>query len=132
MTRQEKAVDNQTLFCSQLMEQKSLYPLYPVAGMPLDTSRIQSLSFAQLPDIQIVATDKMKFIKEVNGVLFVSPGPLALGNGGGTYARLTVYPFKKEYIESGLSLWNGSFVVKEEKTIENKVASRTKAQIMVL
>ena len=61
------------------------------------------LGLSELPDIQIVATDKMKFIKEVNGVVFVSPGPLALGNGGGTYVRLTVYPFKKEVIEASKS-----------------------------
>ena len=67
--------------------------------MALDISRLQMLGLSELPDIQIVATDKMKFIKEVNGVVFVSPGPLALGNGGGTYVRLTIYPFKKEVID---------------------------------
>ena len=44
----------------------------------------------------------MKFIKDVDNVMFVSPGPLALGNGGGTYASIPVYPFKKEYIEEGI------------------------------
>ena len=82
-----------------MLEQRSLYPLYPVSSIPLDISRLQTLSLPIIPDIQIVATDKMKFIKEVNGVLFISPGPLALGNGGGTYVRLQVLPFKKEYIE---------------------------------
>lgn len=80
-------MDNQALFCAQLVEQRSLYPLYPVLSTPLDSSRIRSLSCDAFPDIQIIATDKMKFAKEVKGTLFVSPGPLALGNGGGTYAR---------------------------------------------
>lgn len=98
--RQDKGVDNQALFCSQILEQHSLYPLYPVSGFPFDTSRIRSLQIPELPDIMVIATDKMKFIKEVKGVLFVSPGPLALGNGGGTYAQIQIYPYKKEYIDS--------------------------------
>ena len=44
----------------------------------------------------------MKFVHDVDGVLFVAPGPLALGNGAGTYARITVYPMKKEGCEESV------------------------------
>ena len=51
----------------------------------------------------VIATEKMRFAKEADGVLLVCPGPLALGNGAGTFARITVYPFKPEVNGSCLS-----------------------------
>ena len=122
--RQDKGVDNQALFCAQLIEQRSLYPLYPSLTTPLDSSRIRSLSCDAVPDIQIIATDKMKFAKEVKGTLFVSPGPLALGNGGGTYARITVYPFKQAVLDSARE--------KGGESIPSDVAKRCKAEIVAL
>lgn len=116
-------MDNQTLFCSQLVEQRSLYPLYPCLTTPFDSSRIRSLRCDAMPDIQIIATEKMKFIKEVKGTLFVCPGPLALGNGGGTYARITIYPFKKGYLDG----------TKEKgESVANSIPKRCKAEIVVL
>ena len=117
-------MDNQALFCAQLVEQRSLYPLYPVLSTPLDSSRIRSLSCDAIPDIQIIATDKMKFAKEVKGTLFVSPGPLALGNGGGTYARITVYPFKQAVLDNARE--------KGSESIPNDVVKRCKAEIVAL
>lgn len=122
--RQEKGVDNQTLFCAQLVEQRSLYPLYPSLSTPLDASRIRSLSCDAMPDIQIIATDKMKFVKEVKGTLFVAPGPLAMRNAGGTYARITVYPFKQEFLDSERE--------KGSQSIPNNVVKRCKAEIIAL
>ena len=84
------------MFSSQLLQQRSLYPLYPSLSVPLDTSRIPLLSMENIPEILIIATEKMRFAKEVDGVLLVCPGPLALGNGAGTFARITVYPYKPE------------------------------------
>ena len=56
-----------------------------------------------IPEIMVIATEKMRFAKEADGVLLVCPGPLALGNGAGTFARITVYPFKPEVNGSCLS-----------------------------
>ena len=100
--RQEKDVNKQVLFCRHLVQQQSMYPLYPASLIPLDVTRIRRLTWSCVPDIQIIATDKMKFVHDVDGVLFVAPGPLALGNGAGTYARITVYPMKKEGCEESV------------------------------
>ena len=99
---QEKDVNKQVLFCRHLVQQQSMYPLYPASLIPLDVTRIRRLTWSCVPDIQIIATDKMKFVHDVDGVLFVAPGPLALGNGAGTYARITVYPMKKEGCEESV------------------------------
>lgn len=87
--------NKQILCCRHLLEQQSMYPIYPSALMPLDISRIDTLAWREIPDIHIIATDKMKFIHNVDGVLFIAPGPLALGNGEGSYVRLTIYPHQR-------------------------------------
>lgn len=99
--RLEKDENKQILACRHLVQQRSMYPLYP-APAPVDVMRIQKLQWKETPDIQIIATDKMKFVHEVDGTLFVAPGPLTLGNGGGTYASITVYPRKEGVEESAV------------------------------
>lgn len=100
--RQEKDVNKQVLCCRHLVQQQSMYPVYPASQIPLDVTRIRRLVWSSIPDIQIVATDKIKFIHNVDGVLFIAPRSLALGNGAGTYARITVYPMKKEGSEENV------------------------------
>lgn len=127
--RQEKNVDKQRLFCSQLLEQRSLYPLYPSLSIPLDAGKLPSLSMREVPDLMIVATEKMRFVKEVDGVVCLSPGSLAFGNSGGTFARITVYPLKEERREGSEGEWTELGVEAGEK-VDSLVAKRCKVEIV--
>ena len=127
--RQEKNVDKQRLFCSQLLEQRSLYPLYPSPSIPLEAAKLPCLMMKDVPDIMVTATEKMRFVKEVNGVICLSPGSLAFGNSGGTFARITVYPLKEERKEGS----KGFFIeleVETEEMSDSLVAKRCKVEIV--
>ena len=127
--RQEKNVDKQRLFCSQLLEQRSLYPLYPSLSIPLDAGKLPSLAMREVPDLMIVATEKMRFVKEVDGVVCLSPGSLAFGNSGGTFARITVYPLKEERREGSEGEWTELGIETGEK-VDSLVAKRCKVEIV--
>lgn len=117
--RQEGEISSnkQLLCCRHLLEQQSMYPIYPSSLMPMDLSRIASLAWPEVPDVHIIATDKMKFIHQLDGVLFIAPGPLALGNGAGSYVRLTIYPHKR---------------AGEEDIVPSVVEKRCKAELIYL
>lgn len=122
-------MDKQRLFCSQLLEQRSLYPLYPSLSIPLDAGKLPSLSMREVPDLMIVATEKMRFVKEVDGVVCLSPGSLAFGNSGGTFARITVYPLKEERREGSEGEWTELGIEAGEK-VDSLVAKRCKVEIV--
>jgi hypothetical protein len=77
--------------------------------------------------------------KEVFGTLVVNPGPLSRGVGGGTFADMTVHPFKESDLRS--SLVSGAMHANSgqstnadsgsnEVMLGNKVFSRTAVKIV--
>ena len=127
--RQEKNVDKQRLFCSQLLEQRSLYPVYPSPSVPLDAEKLPCLSVREVPDLIVAATEKMRFVKEVDGVVCLSPGSLAFGNSGGTFARITVYPLKEERRAGSEGVWAALGIETGEK-VDSLVSKRCKVEIV--
>ena len=87
------------------------------------------------PDILIIPSKLVPFAKEINGTLVINPGPLAKGNGGGTYAEVTVHPMKHDGTEDQVAAsisGNDNEMSKDttEKQIFHDVCSRSAVEII--
>jgi hypothetical protein len=96
-----------------LILQQSFYPLFPApAGTQLELRQMGKLSMAQKPDLLVLPTKLNTFAKVIQGTLCVNPGKLTKGNGGGTFAHISVDPLPRqtakeggEYTCMGVVLW---------------------------
>jgi predicted phosphodiesterase len=52
-------------------------------------------SMTASPDVLITSSRLTQLVREVNGTLVVNPGTLTKTTTGGTYAELTIHPFKE-------------------------------------
>jgi len=94
------------------------------------------LEFKAHPDILLTPSKLAVLAKEVLGTLVVNPGPLSRGVGGGTYADMTIHPFKESDLRSALV--SGSLHASSansdsgssEVMLGNKVFSRTAVKIV--
>ncbi|KAL8786008.1 MAG: hypothetical protein Q9195_008389 [Heterodermia aff. obscurata] len=96
---------------AHLIQQRHFYPLYPpvdrnvlpmtgttggiATGMPLDIGYMKLGEwFTSRPDMLITPSALAPFVKVVNGVIVINPGPLSKRRGAGTYSQFSVYPKK--------------------------------------
>jgi DNA polymerase alpha subunit B len=78
---------------SHLIQQRSIYPLFPLpAGSQLNGECLSSFGI-EAPDCIILPSQLKHFVKAVDGTLFINPGQLAKGSSGGLYARIAVRPY---------------------------------------
>jgi DNA polymerase alpha subunit B len=79
-----------------LLQQQSFYPLYPATGSdapPLDLRFSDKWRMPVSPDVMLVPSRLATFARRLNnGTLALNPGQLSKGTGGGTYAKLTIFP----------------------------------------
>ncbi|OAQ64643.1 DNA polymerase alpha/primase associated subunit [Pochonia chlamydosporia 170] len=92
-----------------LVEQRHYFPLFPTTErgkLPktgteegIATGAVVDVSYLRLgemvnvrPDVVLVPSSLPPFVKVVESVLAINPGPLSKRKGAGTYARMTLYP----------------------------------------
>jgi DNA polymerase alpha subunit B len=116
--RLERLVDH-------LLQQQSMYPLYPATGPdspPVDLRFSDKLRLPVSPDVMIVPSRLATFGRRLaNGTLAVNPGQLAKGASGGTYAVLTVHPMPRPALDPAQAPLT-------DKTV-HQIAERTSLQI---
>ncbi|XP_062499459.1 DNA polymerase alpha subunit B-like [Corticium candelabrum] len=80
--------------CHHLLKQQSYYPLYPPhKSVSIDYEQFMSYGMMPVaPHVLLLPSDLRVFTKDVAGTLCVNPGRLAKRHGGGTYARLMIFP----------------------------------------
>ena len=77
--------------------QQSFYPLFPApVGTQLELRQMGKLSMVQKPDLLVLPSKLNTFAKVIQGTLCVNPGKLTKGNGGGTYAHISVNPLARQ------------------------------------
>lgn len=91
--------DRMRRIIAHLLQQRHFFPLFPPPpGSQVDFSQAARLEMRQVPDILLLHSDLHFFAKDVHGTLVVNPGRLAIGAVGGTFARITVHPFPRQYL----------------------------------
>ena len=119
---------------SHLLHQQSYYPLFPPpADDPIDYTHIMRCVMPVRPDVLLLPSALGRFVgegergegeevDEGDGGIIVNGGYLTRGNGGGTYAQVTVHPKSEEEMKRGED---------EEGRVRNHlVQSRTRVDII--
>ncbi|RKP07885.1 DNA polymerase alpha/epsilon subunit B-domain-containing protein [Thamnocephalis sphaerospora] len=114
--------DRLARLAGHLLEQRSLYPLYPPAlGEHVDTEHASALSLYQQPDLMILPSQLRHFCKTIgSGALCINPGRLSRKQAGGTFARITVHPFASELF----------YTTEASSRLTHKISERTKVEIV--
>eukprot|EP01135_Chromosphaera_perkinsii_P002409 Nk52_evm15s223 gene=Nk52_evmTU15s223 len=92
--------DRLSRLCKHMLEQRSYYPLCP-ERCPIEYSKYSSIELPVTPDIMILSSTFNSFAKGVNGTVCINPGFLSKGQSGNTYARISVYPLRRNEIPTG-------------------------------
>eukprot|EP00026_Physarum_polycephalum_P003504 Phypoly_transcript_03517.p1 GENE.Phypoly_transcript_03517~~Phypoly_transcript_03517.p1 ORF type:complete len:684 (+),score=166.84 Phypoly_transcript_03517:196-2052(+) len=116
--------DRLSRLCGHLLKQRSYYPLYPPsAEVCVEVTKSEALDLPYAPDLLIVPSDLQHFIKNVNDTICINPGRLSRGKTGGTYAKVTVFPQKREEGDK-----EGEEEKKQSEAV--RVSHRTKVEIV--
>ena len=81
-----------------LICQQSFLPQYPPSvhtSNQVDYRQSKHFNFHQTPDILITPSKLTHMAREVMGTVVVNPGHLTKGTSGGTFAEITIHPFKE-------------------------------------
>ena len=90
-----------------MIKQQSFYPLFPASSeaIPQDMQYAEKWTMPVSPDILIVSSKLATFAKKLpNGTLALNSGQLAKGSGGGSYAKLTIYPIPADKLQEASKL----------------------------
>ena len=72
------------------------------------------------PDILIFPSKLSHMAKDIHGSLVVNPGQLVKGNGGGSYAKLTISPISEDTFKNSTS----------DSPVLHNVHNRTRVEII--
>uniref|UniRef100_A0A0K2TG62 DNA polymerase alpha subunit B n=1 Tax=Lepeophtheirus salmonis TaxID=72036 RepID=A0A0K2TG62_LEPSM len=88
-----------------LLQQRSFYPLYPPnMEMCIDSEKCEIYAKIDVkPDVLILPSDLMHFIKDVDGTLVLNPSRLSKGSGGGLYSRMKISNNENENLLKNIS-----------------------------
>lgn len=122
-----------SIAASEIVSQRSLYPLFPPRFWPKSTGdsgekkgEVTSIDMPYiglaefpdaLPDIVLVPSMMRPFIEVVDSAIVISPGLLAKGTSGGTFASITIRPPSSDLPDT-------------EETIIHKVWERARVDIL--
>ncbi|XP_034250345.1 DNA polymerase alpha subunit B isoform X2 [Thrips palmi] len=83
---------------SHLINQRSMYPLYPPPeDFNVDMEMWDDHTHLPVtPHVLVLPSDLRYFLKNINGSFVVNPDRLAKGSAGGTFARLSIKPVLEE------------------------------------
>ncbi|XP_065833530.1 DNA polymerase alpha subunit B-like [Oscarella lobularis] len=86
--------DRLAILAKHLLHQRHYYPLYPPhESVNFDCQRsAEGCSMPVTPHVLVLPSNLKTFTKNLDGVVCVNPGRLSKGQGGGTYARLKLFP----------------------------------------
>ena len=85
-----------------LVCQQSFAPQFPPsvhATAQIDYRQASHFTFQTTPDILIAPSTLTHLARESAGTLMVNPGQLTKGVSGGTFAEVTIHPFKQELLQ---------------------------------
>jgi hypothetical protein len=85
-----------------LLEQRSFYPLCPCPRpeeAPVELPQHFHLEFDVAPDVLLVPSKLKLFAKPIGSTLVVNAGTLCKAATGGTYAKITIKPQRREQIQ---------------------------------
>ncbi|KAH8917747.1 DNA polymerase alpha, subunit B [Atractiella rhizophila] len=129
--------------CRHLIRQRSFYPLFPAPKtkdgiLPLDITHRNLLKFpsSEVADILILPSTLKYFTKVVDSTIVVNPSYLTKGNQPGTFARLTIWPMKKDELERRIAEGerkmqvDGAEEEEDEDTIPNRAWERVRVDII--
>ncbi|RPA79179.1 DNA polymerase alpha/primase associated subunit [Ascobolus immersus RN42] len=111
---------------SHLISQRSVYPLFPPPASgtipkqsqpcPLDVPFVRLADLPNVaPDVLIVPSMMVSFVKVVDGVVAINPGALSKGKGAGTWVRMWITPAR---------------VGTEEGQIPHRIHERVRAEVV--
>jgi len=81
--------DRMSRLASHLLQQGSLYPLYPPSEeINLDIDKLESFALldSQAPHVLLLPSDLNNFVRDISGTTVINPGRLTKGVGPGTYS----------------------------------------------
>ncbi|TPX71838.1 hypothetical protein SpCBS45565_g00783 [Spizellomyces sp. 'palustris'] len=91
-----------TRLFQHMLSQRSFYPLFPPAldDACLDLSRSKALELQATPDVLIAGSRLQYTTRKVNGCVCINPGLLVKGRGGGTFAKMCIWPLDLDGIKT--------------------------------
>ena len=124
--------DRITSVMNQLLQQRSLYPLFPPGeGSQLEVTQQDKLALAVTPDVMILGSKLNRMAKMVQNTLCVIPGRLAVGKTGGTYAKLAINPYKESAVSMHAAAKSGAdSLTRMKEAVSHDVAQRTKVSVV--
>ncbi|KAJ1969594.1 DNA-directed DNA polymerase alpha subunit pol12 [Dispira parvispora] len=117
------ALDRLGRLTQHLLQQRSLYPLFPpsVHDVNLQLQQLQRLRLQCAPDILITSSQLNHFVKKVDQVLCINPGLLTKKQSGGTFAKLCVFPIAVDSLNAAMA--------NPDEPIPHGVCDRTRVDI---
>ncbi|KAF9977680.1 DNA-directed DNA polymerase alpha subunit pol12 [Actinomortierella ambigua] len=132
ISRQPTITDRLSRMCHHLLEQRSMYPVFPSplsSEIAVDLQQSdKALTLRVTPDVMLLPSRLRHFAKNVDNVIMCNPGHLAKAQAGGTYGVLTIHPI------SSHSLAEASMLVDDDdertQSIYHRVYDRCRLDIM--
>lgn len=70
-----------------ILNSSSMMPIFPAPDdIAVDYSKLEAISMEKEPNLLLIRSELAPFIKVVRNTLFINPGRLTKGKGGGSYA----------------------------------------------
>ncbi|KAG0233664.1 DNA-directed DNA polymerase alpha subunit pol12 [Actinomortierella wolfii] len=131
ISRQPVITDRLSRMCHHIVEQRSMYPVFPsplASEVAVDLQQAEkALELRVTPDVVLLPSRLRHFAKNVDNVIMCNPGHLAKAQAGGTYGVLTIHPI------SSHTLAEASMLIDEDdertQSIFHRVYDRCRVDI---
>ncbi|KAG0256175.1 DNA-directed DNA polymerase alpha subunit pol12 [Actinomortierella ambigua] len=132
ISRQPAVTDRLSRMCHHILEQRSMYPVFPSplsSEIAVDLQQSEkALTLRVTPDVVLLPSRLRHFAKNVDNVIMCNPGHLTKTQAGGTFGILTIHPI------SSHTLAEASMLVDEDdertQSIYHRVYDRCRLDIM--
>ena len=128
--RTSRFADRMAMLAEHPILQRSYFPILPAPeGARVDARKWKLMRMPVQPDVLLLPSRLNSKTWNVRGSLVINPGRLAKGNTGGTYARLTVHPLKRQVVAAAMQA-GATGDNAEPKPVRHLVADRTRVEIV--
>lgn len=90
--KQNKNINRIKSLAIAVLEQQHMYPLFPgKEGVYLELGRPEEMNFQARPDVLVLPCVLQAQCSEIEGVVWINPGPIARKHNGGNFVRMCVH-----------------------------------------
>ncbi|KAG0206680.1 DNA-directed DNA polymerase alpha subunit pol12 [Mortierella sp. GBA30] len=108
IARNPERTDRMGRLSKYLIEQRNMYPVYPGLTSEIesgvDFNQYDLLDLRVCPDVVILPSKLKHFAKTVDNVVTINPNQLSKSQAGGTFARLTIHPMSRSYLDDAVMM----------------------------